>query len=292
MSSGGIGSGRPLAISPAAAVSSRIRPRRCSSIPVSLASRLISRTPRPPLRSSGTAAAERVSSTTSTWRISSKAAPAAEASASLPVVDATTGSGAVRLCGPGSSPRSIWPTLRGNTTVSASTCRSSPAVRSRCTGRSGGVPGAASRVRPTGDRDRSLSRTSRAGASRLPIKSTNSVAGRPASSAVTCPGNQGSASAASGDTRTAASPHINARSRRSSRAAKTAARGARSPISPITASSVVAARSARSVSSASSVARERKSSSSAAAFTDCRETARAASASILPGGGWARSGRS
>ncbi len=52
----GSGSGMPLAISPAAAATSRIRPSRCSSIPVSLVSRLTSRTPSPPLRSSGTGA--------------------------------------------------------------------------------------------------------------------------------------------------------------------------------------------------------------------------------------------
>ena len=141
----------PVAISPAAAVTSRISPSRLSSMPVTFVSRLTSRTPIPPLRSSGTGAALRVSSTTSTSRSRSSAAPAATASTSEVVVVDTTGSGAISPTGPGSSPRNAWPTSLGRITVSASTCRSSPAASSRCTGRSGGVPAAASRVRPTGE---------------------------------------------------------------------------------------------------------------------------------------------
>ena len=51
----------PLAISPAAAASSRISPSRASSTPVTLVSRRTSRTPSPPLRSSEIGAALSVS---------------------------------------------------------------------------------------------------------------------------------------------------------------------------------------------------------------------------------------
>ena len=95
--SSGSGSGIPAAISPAAAASSRISPSRCSSTPVSLVSRLTSRTPRPPLRSSGTGAAPRVSSTNSTSRSRSMTAPAATASTSAAVVVDTDGIGRGQL---------------------------------------------------------------------------------------------------------------------------------------------------------------------------------------------------
>ena len=79
---------------------------RCSSMPVILVSRLTSRTPRPPLRSSGTGVALSVSSNSSTSRSRSITAPAATASTSAAVVDDTTGSGAVSSSGPGNSLRS------------------------------------------------------------------------------------------------------------------------------------------------------------------------------------------
>ena len=99
--SSGSGSGSPAAISPAAAASSRISPSRGSSMPVSLVSRLTSRTPSPPLRSSGTGAAPRVSRTTSTSRSRSMTAPAATASTSAAVVVDTAGSGGVNCDRPG-----------------------------------------------------------------------------------------------------------------------------------------------------------------------------------------------
>ena len=83
----------PAAISPAAADTSRIRPSRSSSMPVILVSRLTSRTPSPPLRSSGTGVAPSVSSTRSTSRSRSITAPAATASTSATVVVDTAGSG-------------------------------------------------------------------------------------------------------------------------------------------------------------------------------------------------------
>ncbi|CKT68346.1 Uncharacterised protein [Mycobacterium tuberculosis] len=170
---GGSGSGMPLAISPAAAAISRIRPSRGSSIPVALASRLNSRTPSPPLRSSATGVAPRFSSSTSTSRSRSMTAPAAAASASSGVVVETTGSGAVNSIGPGCSPRSTCPTWRGKITVSASIRRSKPIASNRGTGRSDGAPGAASRVRPTGDPWSNLSRTSRCAGSRPAIRSAS-----------------------------------------------------------------------------------------------------------------------
>ena len=275
--------GTPLAIRPAAAASSRIRPRRCSSIPVTLASRLASRTPRPPLRSSGTGAADSVSRITSTWRINSITAPAADASTSLTEVVLTTGSGAVRPVGPGSSPRRIWPTTRGSSTVSVSTWRSRPAASNRGTGRSAGVPGAASRVRPIGEPTTSRSNTSRAASSRSSSARSRSSAG--ADSVTPCPGYQGSAAAASGETRNSCSPHTRARVRRSSRAALKSPRGARSPISRSRTSTGTGSRSAPSTSRPSSTANRRKSRSSAAALIDCRDPARAARAAILPGAG-------
>ena len=66
----------------------------------------------------------------------------------------------------------------------------------------------------------------------------------------------------------------------------------RSPISAVSLVSGTGVVSACSVSSASSTASRRKSSSSVAALTDCLDCARAASAAMLPGGGWVRSGRS
>ncbi len=290
--SGGSGSGIPLAIRPAAAATSRTKPSRCSSTPVSLLSRLASRTPSPPLRNSGTGAAERVSSTTSVSRIKSITAPAAAASTSLAVVPDTTGSGGTRWVGPGSSPRSTWPTRRGRITVSASICRSRPAASSLGTGRSGGVPGAASRVRPIGEPTSSRSSSSRWGSSSSSTAAAISDAGRSASSRMTWPGYQGSAEDASAGTRTAVSPHTSARSRRSSSAPSTASRGARSPIRATSLVTGTPVASACRTSSASITASRRKSNSSVAALTDCRATARAARAAMLPGAGWARSGRS
>ena len=78
----GSGSGMPLAIRPAAAATSRIRPSRTSPMPVVLASRLRSRIPSPPLRSSETGAAPRICSSTSSSRSRSMTAPAATASTS------------------------------------------------------------------------------------------------------------------------------------------------------------------------------------------------------------------
>ena len=75
------------------------------------------------------------------------------------------GPAAVSSVGPGDSPRITCPTSRGRITVSASTWRSRPAASSRCTGRSAGVPGAASRVRPIGDPSTSRSSSSRWGRS-------------------------------------------------------------------------------------------------------------------------------
>ena len=88
-----------------------------------------------------------------------------------------------------------------------------------------------------------------------------------------------------------ASPQTSPRSRRSSTAAVTASSPARSPISASSLASGTAAVSACSTSSASSTASRRKSRSSVAALTDWRACARAASAAIVPGGGWVRSGR-
>ena len=187
-----------------------MRPSRWSSMPVTLTSRLTSRTPSPPLRSSGIGAADSASSTTSTSRRRSMAAPAATASASAGLVFATTGSGGTSSVGPGDSPRITCPTSRGSITVSASTCRSRPADSSRCTGRSAGVPGAASRVRPIGDPSTSRSRSSRWGRSMPSSSSPIRVASRSVASSVTCPGCQGSPEAASAATRTAVSPHTSA----------------------------------------------------------------------------------
>ena len=176
-------------------------------MPVTLVSRLTSRTPRPPLRSSGTGVALSVSRTTSTSRSRSIAAPAATASTSAVVVVDTTGSGAVSPTGPGSSPRNTWPTSLGRITVSASTWRSSPAASSRCTGRSGGVPG--SGVAGAAHR-RALQQLlqqlglrlveCRRGARRCRVGSVSST--------VACPGYQGRPDAASATTRTAVvAPH-------------------------------------------------------------------------------------
>ena len=157
----GSGSGLPAAIKVAAAATSRIRPSRGSSMPVVLASRLTSRTPNPPLRSSETGAAPRISSSTSSSRSRSMTAPAAAASQSSGVVVEIIGSGAVSCIGPGRSPRSTCPTWRGKITVSASTRRSRPIASSCGTGRSGAAPGAASRVRPIGEPSSNFSSTSR-----------------------------------------------------------------------------------------------------------------------------------
>ena len=124
--------------------------------------------------------------------------------------------------GPGSSPRSTWPTRRGRITVSASTCRSSPAASSRCTGRSAGVPAAASRVRPTGEPSRSFCRRSDWASSSAERRAATS--GCSASSTVAWPGYQGRPVAASVATRTVCRPN-QARSRRSSTAAVTVGLG-------------------------------------------------------------------
>ena len=155
------GSGAPDAMSPAADANSRIRPSRRSSNPVALVRRLSSRTPRPPARSSGIGVAERVSMMTSISRSRSRADPAAAASTSATEVVVATGSGGAKPMGPGNSPRMTCPTRRGRITVSSSICRSSPTASRRCTGRCGGVPGVASRVRPTGDPSTSRSSSSR-----------------------------------------------------------------------------------------------------------------------------------
>ncbi len=110
--SSGSGSGMPLAMRPAPDAISRISARRLSAMPVCLASRFISRIPSPPLRSSGTGVAPRVSITTSSSRSRSMMAPAPAASTAFLVTGlaATTGWGAVNSAGAGASPRSSWPT--------------------------------------------------------------------------------------------------------------------------------------------------------------------------------------
>ncbi len=98
--------------------------------------------------------------------------------------------------------------------MSASTWRSRPAASSRCTGRSGGVPGAASRVRPIGEPSSSFCSSSGCASSSAASRSAISVAVSSVSSTVACPGYQGRPAAASAATRTAASPHTSARSRK------------------------------------------------------------------------------
>ncbi|SIC53934.1 Uncharacterised protein [Mycobacteroides abscessus subsp. abscessus] len=142
-------SGSPTAISSAAASTSSNRPMRLSSRPVAFASRLTSRTPSPPLRSWGAGLTPSSSSSRPTSRSKSRAAPAAAASASDWVAVVVSTAGGCRRSG--SSPRSSCATNRGSNTVSSSMRCSRPAASSRCTGRSGGAPGAASRVRPMGD---------------------------------------------------------------------------------------------------------------------------------------------
>lgn len=266
----GSGSGIPLAIKPAAAATSRIRPSRDSSMPVVLLSRLTSRIPSPPLRSSETGAAASVSIRTSSSRSRSMVAPAAAASTSSAVVVDTTGSGAVSCMGPACSPRSTCPTWRGRITVSASMRRSSPIASSWGTGRSVGAPGAASRVRPIGEPSRSFSSTSSWAWLRSSMSRAISSPVRAASSRVTWPGYQGSAVPASGAMRSAVSPQTNARARRSSSASAMSASRARSPINASSFVVGTGVASACSTNSASSTASRRKSSSSVAALTDWR----------------------
>lgn len=106
-------------------------------------------------------------------------------------------------------------------------------------------------------------------------------------SRVTWPGCHGNAVPASVATRTAVSPQARARCLRSASAPSTSAWAARSPITASSRTIGTGAVSACSTSSASNTASRRKSSSSVAALTDWRAWARAASAAMLPGGGWA-----
>ncbi len=260
-------------------------------MPVTFASRLTSRTPKPPLRSSEIGAAPSVSSSTSSSRSRSMAAPAAAASASAEVVVATTGSGAASCTGPGSSPRSTCPTWRGRITVSASMRRSSPIASSCGTGRSAGAPGAASRVRPSGDPSSSLSSSSRCGSSRPSISSaicSRALRGVFQGHLSRVPGQPGTGVGAA---RSSVSPQTRARSLRSSSGVEHVGFG-RATVESARATwrSDTGSVSACRTSSASITASRRKSSSSLAALSDCRAWARAARAAMLPGGGWARSG--
>ena len=269
--SGGSGSGSPGASSPAPAVISNSNPSRSSSMPVVLARRLTSRTPRPPLRSSGIGVALSVSSTISASRSRSMAAPAATASTSAAVVDDTVGSGRVVVTGPGASPRRTCPTRRGRITVSVSRRRSNPADNRRCTGRSAGASGAASRVRPTGEPSTRRSSSSRESESRLSSAAARSASGM-ALSTVAWPGYHGRLEATSAATRSApfpeVSPHTSARASRFSRAWVTEGPSARSPNAAVRSAVVTAVVSACRVSSASSTDRCRKSRSSVAALID------------------------
>ena len=109
--------------------------------------------------------------------------------------------------------------------MSASTCRSSPAASSRCTGRSGGRAGRGVAGPPIGEPSSSCCSRSRCASSMRASRSAISapVSRRP--STVAWPGYQGRPLAASAATRTAVSPHTSARSRRSSTAAVTAVFG-------------------------------------------------------------------
>ena len=153
----------------------------------------------------------------------------------------------------------------------SSTCRSSPAASSRWHRPVGGRARARRRgcgrsvsPRAAGPAVRAAGRRGASSASAI------SCAGRSASSRMAWPGYQGRPAAASAATRTAASPHTSARSRRSSRAVGTASSSARSPISATSLATGTAVVSACSTSSASSTASRRKSRSSVAALTDWR----------------------
>ncbi len=237
-------------------------------MPVVLASRLTSRTPSPPLRSSGTGALPRVSMIRSISRNRSMAAPAATASASAAVVDVVWSTGVVNSTGPGASPRITWPTTRGRITVSASMRRNSPASTRRGTGRSGGVSGAASRVRPMGEPSSSRASSSLWASSSPPSSSAISSALRSVVSTAAWPTNHGRPDATSGATLTAASPHARARSRRSSSAVVTSPESTRSPNSPLTSDTGTGWVSACRTSNASRTASRRKSRESVAALTD------------------------
>ena len=206
------------------------------------------------------------------------------------MVVALTGSGGIRLAGPGCCPRSTWPASRHSSTVSSSRRRSNPAASSRGTGRLAGVAGAASRVRPSGEPAERRSSTSAVLAAQT-VDRCGQLGRRSVLSSIDWPRCQGGAQAASAGTRNPGHP--------------TPGRGpAGQPRQPQRRRPVRARRSTRSdwwpapprgrrrAPAASSTARCRKSRSSAATLTDCRELARAASAAMLPGAGWARSGRS
>ena len=288
----GSGSGIPAAISPAAGGELEDQAQPLFADAGEFGQPLTSRTPRPPLRSSGTGAAPKVSSSRSTSRSRSMTAPAATASTSAAVVCRHRGIGRGQLDRSGDLRRAAPDRPAG----AGSRFRRRPAgqPRSQQPGHRPVRRGAGRRIAGSAHR-----RPLREALQQLPLcvverPRAGSAISSPVCSApsrTACPGYQGTPAAASAATRTSASPHTSARSRRSSTAASTASSPARSPIRAVSLVSGTGTVSACSVSRPSSTASRRKSSSSVAAFTDCLACARAARAAMLPGGGWVRSGR-